>query len=151
MMSDNGMVEKAAAAAEVRGLAEDLNARLREVVLLLRRVNADQPVTSQQLVVLGSLAGGPRRMTELAAEHGVRLPTMTVLVRRLVRDGLVVRGTLAGDARVVTVELTPKGAERLHAGRERRVAFLTQRLVALEAQERAALAAALPALKKLFA
>src|SRR5918999_3886357 len=106
--------------AEMRWLAEDFNARLREVVLLLRRVNADQPVTGQQLSVLGSLEGGPRRMTELAEEHGVRLPTMTAQVGRLVRNGLAVRGTNPGDARVVTVQLTPGGAEMLRAGRERR-------------------------------
>ncbi|HEY7486844.1 MAG TPA: MarR family transcriptional regulator [Streptosporangiaceae bacterium] len=134
----------------VRRLAESLNARLREVVLLLRRVNADQQVTNQQLSVLGSLTSGPRRMTELAAEHGVRLPTMTVLVRRLVRSGLVVRGALRGDARVVTVELTPQGAEQLEAGRERRIAFLAERLSALSVDERAALVAALPVLRKLF-
>src|SRR5918992_4641818 len=137
--------------AEMRWLAEDFNARLREVVLLLRRVNADQPVTGQQLSVLGSLEGGPRRMTELAEEHGVRLPTMTAQVGRLVRNGLAVRGTNPGDARVVTVQLTASGAEMLRAGRERRVAFLAEQLAALSESERAAIAAALPALQKIFA
>jgi DNA-binding MarR family transcriptional regulator len=136
---------------DVRGLAERYHAQFREVVLMLRRVNADQPVTNQQLAVLGSLESGPRRMSRLAEEHGVRLPTMTAQVHRLVRDGLVVRGAESSDARVVTVELTRIGAERLRSGRERRVAFLAERLAALSAAERAAMAAALPALRKLLA
>ena len=134
-----------------RRLAEDFNARLREVVLLLRRVNADLPVTGQQLSVLGSLESGPRRMTELAVEHGVRLPTMTAQVGRLVRDGLATRGTTPGDARVVTVALTAGGAEMLRSGRKRRIDFLADRLAGLSVTERTAVAAALPALRKLFA
>lgn len=134
-----------------RRLADRFNRQLRDFVLLLRRVNAGQPITTQQMSVMGSLEHGPRRMGELAAEHGVRLPTMTVQINRLVRDGLAVRGREAGDARVVTAGLTPLGAERLHDGRERRAVFLTERLDALSDDERAAIEAALPALEKLFA
>ncbi|WP_329519585.1 MarR family winged helix-turn-helix transcriptional regulator [Spirillospora sp. NBC_01491] len=134
-----------------RALAQQLNGRLRDVVLMLRRVNADQPITTQQLSVLGSLEAGPRRMTELAAEHGVRLPTMTAQINRLERDGLVARGRDTTDARVVTAGLTAPGVERLRAGRERRLEFLTERFAVLSDEERAAVAAALPALDKLFA
>ncbi|WP_218005762.1 MarR family winged helix-turn-helix transcriptional regulator [Actinomadura hibisca] len=133
-----------------RELAEHFNRRLRDVVLLLRRVSADQPVTSQQASVLGSLEGGPRRMTELADEQGVRLPTMTALVNRLERDGLAARGRDASDARVVTVEITPAGAAQLHATRERRTEALAERIAALDEEQRAAIAAALPALDRLF-
>ncbi|MEW2359564.1 MarR family transcriptional regulator [Spirillospora sp. NPDC029432] len=133
-----------------RELAEQLNRRLRNVVLLLRQVAADEPVTSQQASVLGSLEGGPLRMTALAAEHGVRLPTMTAQVNRLERDGLVTRGRDGQDARVVTVEITPRGRTLLLATRERRIAFLTGRLAELGEERRAAIAAALPALDMLF-
>lgn len=136
--------------AAIRALAEEFNARLRDVVLLLRRVSADQPITPQQLTVLGSLDHGPRRMTDLAHEHGVRLPTMTAQINRLERDGLVSRGRDAADARVVTVELTPTGVERLTTGRARRMDFLTERLATLSPADREAIAAALPALERLF-
>jgi DNA-binding MarR family transcriptional regulator len=131
-------------------LAEQLNRSLRHIVLMLRRVSADQPITSQQLSVLGSLEHGPRRMTELAAEHGVRLPTMTAQINRLERDGLVERGRDGSDARVVTAALTAAGRERLAAGRAQRIGFLAERFAALTDEERAAVAAALPALDKLF-
>lgn len=133
-----------------RQLAEQLNRLLRHVVLMLRRAGADQPITSQQLSVLGSLEHGPRRMTELAAEHGVRLPTMTAQINRLERDGLVTRGRDGADARVVTAGLTGLGRDRLAAGRERRIGFLTERFAHLTDAERAAVAAALPALDKLL-
>ncbi|QKW40278.1 MarR family transcriptional regulator [Actinomadura sp. NAK00032] len=117
---------------------------------MLRQAGADQPVTGQQLSVLGSLEHGPRRMTELAAEHGVRLPTMTAQINRLERDGLVARGRDGADARVVTARLTGEGRERLAAGRERRLSFLADRLAHLTGEERARIAAALPAFDKLF-
>ncbi|MCP2336689.1 MarR family winged helix-turn-helix transcriptional regulator [Actinomadura rupiterrae] len=134
-----------------RELAEALNARLRDMVLMLRRVNADQAVTSQQASVLGSLEGGPRRMTELAAEHGVKLPTMTALVNRLERDGLVARGRDASDARVVTAGITREGSVQLHRTRERRIGLLVERFAELSEPERETLSAALPLLGRLFA
>ncbi|WP_326823641.1 MarR family transcriptional regulator [Streptosporangium sp. NBC_01639] len=130
-------------------LAESLSTELRHLVLLLRRAAAGQPVTSQQSAVLGSLERGPRRMTELAEEHGVQLPTMTVQINRLEEPGLVARGTDPADARVRTVELTQEGRTRLVAVRRARIAYLTERLEALTAEELAAIGAALPALAKL--
>ncbi|WP_308286878.1 MarR family winged helix-turn-helix transcriptional regulator [Actinomadura parmotrematis] len=134
-----------------RELAEQLNRRLRDVVLLLRRLTADQAITSQQASVLGSLEHGPARMSDLAAEHGVRLPTMTAQINRLERDGLVERGRDGSDARVVTVEITPAGRAQLVSTRDRRIAVLSGRIAALEPDQRAALIAALPALERLFA
>lgn len=130
-------------------LAADMNRTLRDIVLLLRRVSADSEVSAPQLAVMGSLAAGSRRMSELAAEHGVRMPTMTVQVNRLERDGLVVRGSHESDARVVTVALTEAGRVALSVGRRARVGFLAERLEGLAAEDRAAIAAALPALSRL--
>jgi len=134
-----------------RELAERLNRRLRDIVLLLRQAGADLPVTGQQVSVLASLEGGPMRMTALAAEHGVRLPTMTAQINRLERAGLVARGRDASDARVVTASLTPEGRIRLQEAREARNTFMAERIAALSPEDRAALVAALPALDALFA
>ncbi|MEV1244713.1 MarR family winged helix-turn-helix transcriptional regulator [Nonomuraea sp. NPDC050022] len=130
-------------------LAEQVSAVLRHLVLLLRRTVAGQPVTSQQYAVLGSLEPGPRRMTELAEEHAVQLPTMSVQINRLEEAGLVARGADPADARVRTVELTDEGRVRLRAVRQARIAHLSRELAALSDDERAALAVALPTLAKL--
>ncbi|MER6576650.1 MarR family transcriptional regulator [Nonomuraea sp. NPDC001023] len=130
-------------------MAEQVSKVLRHLVLLLRRSSAGQPVTTQQYAVLGSLEDGPRRMTELAEEHAVQLPTMTVQINRLEYAGLVARGSDPADARVRTVELTGEGRDRLHAVRRARIARLAQDLAALTDDERDVLAAALPVLAKL--
>ncbi|HZE31564.1 MAG TPA: MarR family transcriptional regulator [Actinoallomurus sp.] len=134
-----------------RVLAERFNRQIRDIVLMLRRASATQSITTQQMFVMGSLEGGSRRMSDLAAEHGVRLPTMTRQIGRLARDGLVTRGRDAEDARVVTAELTSVGRERLLRGREQRISFLAGRMAMLDDAERASIEAALPALEKLFA
>src|SRR3954447_10146417 len=134
-----------------RVLAERFNRQIRDIVLMLRRASAAQSITTQQMFVMGSLEGGSRRMSDLAAEHGVRLPTMTRQVGRLARDGLVTRGRDADDARVVTAELTPIGRQRLAEARERRITFIAGRMTLLNDAERASIEAALPAMEKLFA
>src|ERR1700749_2385161 len=96
-----------------RTLAERFNRQIRDITLMLRRASAGQPITTQQSFVMGSLESGSRRRSDLAAEHGVRLPTMTRQIGRLARDGLVIRGRDTEDARVVTAELTSVGRERL--------------------------------------
>jgi DNA-binding MarR family transcriptional regulator len=135
---------------DTRQLAERFNRQLRDIVLMLRRAGAAQSITTQQILVMGSLEGGSRRMSDLAAEHGVRLPTMTRQIGRLARDRLVSRGRDAEDARVVTAELTLMGRERLREGREQRIAFIAERLEMLTEAERAAIEAALPALQRLY-
>ncbi|GLZ79030.1 MarR family transcriptional regulator [Actinorhabdospora filicis] len=130
-------------------LAADVSRLMRDMVLLLRQATADLDVSPPQLAVLGSLLGGPRRMGDLAAEHGVRMPTMTVQVNRMERDGLVERGRDTADARVVTASLTDTGRAALAAGRGRRNAFLAGRLAALSPEDREAIALAIPALRLL--
>jgi DNA-binding MarR family transcriptional regulator len=100
--------------------------------------------------VLGTLRDqGPTRITELANAEAVTQPTMTTLVTRLERDGLVARSPDPGDARAVLAEITEEGRERLAGMRAARAAVLDAALQALEPHERAAVEAALPVLEKL--
>jgi DNA-binding MarR family transcriptional regulator len=132
-----------------RELADRVNRLLRELILLLRRSATDTAVSSSQLAVLASLEAGPLRMSGLAAQHGVRMPTMTAQINRLERDGLVARQRRDRDARVVTVELTGVGRLELRRGRDQRVTFLAERLAGLTEEDRRAIAEALPALSRL--
>ena len=93
---------------------------------------------------------GPRRITELAESEGIAQPTVTTLVGRLERDGLVERRADPADARAVLVHLSPEGLERLDAMRAAREAVLEQRLAALTEHEREVLANALPVLDRLM-
>src|SRR5919197_3141058 len=67
---------------------------------------------------------GARRVTDLAAAEAVAQPTMTTLVGRLERQGLVTRGPDPSDARAVLVALTDDGREALRRLGSRRAAIL---------------------------
>ena len=93
---------------------------------------------------------GPRRITELAESEVVTQPTVTTLVGRLQRDGMVERRSDPDDARAVLVHITEAGLARLNEMRVAREAVLEARLATLTPTEREVLAAALPVLDKLI-
>lgn len=64
-------------------------------------------------------ADGPLCLGELALAAGVSAPTATRMLDGLERDGLVARARRADDRRLVAVELTAAGRERVAAARER--------------------------------
>jgi DNA-binding MarR family transcriptional regulator len=131
-------------------LAADLDARLLRLYWLVGR-DAGRDLSRTASSVLATLRdAGPRRITELAASEAIAQPSVTTLVGRLERDGLVRRAPDPADARAVLVHLTDAGRERLAAMRASRTAVVEQRLGALTADERALLEAALPALDKLI-
>ncbi|MEA2227813.1 MAG: hypothetical protein QOF04_1443 [Solirubrobacteraceae bacterium] len=132
-------------------LGEALDARLAVLWRTLGRGGAGD-LSRTSLSVLATLRdGGPHRITQLAAGEGVAQPTMTTLVTRLERLGLVARGPDPADARAVRVAITDEGLARLQRLREARAAVLEARLAALDPAERAALEAALPALDAVIA
>ncbi len=130
-------------------LGAELDARLLALYRLLGRDSRRDMSRSAASVLAHLRDTGPSRVTELAAAEAVAQPTMTTLVGRLERDGLVTRGADPGDARAVRVAITAEGLERLARMRAQRAAHLDAALARLEPGERAAIEAALPALDKL--
>jgi DNA-binding MarR family transcriptional regulator len=130
-------------------LAEELDAQIAGLWRTLGRA-AHGELSRTAASVLATLRdAGPQRITALAAAEAVAQPSMTTLVGRLERDGLAERVDDPADARAVLARITERGVERLDARRAARTARLQERLDALEPTERAALAAALPAMHKL--
>lgn len=76
----------------------------------LRRHGVSVPVWR----VLASLVGSPagETVTGLAEVCLLQQPTMTKLLDRMVRDGLVRRSQDGRDRRVVRIELTPRGEDK---------------------------------------
>ena len=130
-------------------LASELDAHLIALWKAVGRVQRHDLSRTAASVLAALRDGGPQRITALAAAEAVAQPTMTTLVGRLERDGLVTRGSDPADARAVLVSLTPEGLMRLKRIREARAAAIENRLDQLDPDEREALAAALPALEKL--
>jgi DNA-binding MarR family transcriptional regulator len=100
--------------------------------------------------VLHTLARrSPLRLGELTATEQVTQSAITQIVTRLENDGLVERRPDPRDGRAVLVLITPAGAEVVAARRADRVGRLAPILQLLSAEERSAIAAALPALRRI--
>ncbi|MDR7274995.1 MarR family winged helix-turn-helix transcriptional regulator [Catenuloplanes atrovinosus] len=102
-----------------------------QVMGVLTRIGAEHDLSLTQLRVLGLLRDRRPRMTELAAFLGLDKSTMSGLIDRADRRGLLTRDRDPGDGRVVYVVITPAGrelAERLQAEIQRALAPMTARL-----------------------
>jgi DNA-binding MarR family transcriptional regulator len=123
---------------------------LEEVTRLVRRLATFGDLSLTAAMVLARLdREGPVRLTELAVSEGLSQPGMTQLVTRLERDGLVQRQASAGDRRGVLVAVTDAGSTLIATRRAERAAALNALMNRLDGDDRAAIAAALPALSRL--
>jgi DNA-binding MarR family transcriptional regulator len=107
-------------------------------------------LTPTQLAALSTVEqAGPLRLGDLAAAEGVAPSTLTRLVAALEELGYVRRDADPRDARASTLAITDQGHDTLERLRAENSALLVQRLRLLTPEQRAALAAALPALEAL--
>ncbi|MEV7342071.1 MarR family winged helix-turn-helix transcriptional regulator [Streptomyces sp. NPDC093544] len=77
--------------------------------------------------------------------------SVSTLVNQLVRQGYLIRETDPADRRAARLLPTPAAEARLRDWRERRAALVRRQVTRLDEADRAALEAALPALRKLAA
>jgi DNA-binding MarR family transcriptional regulator len=131
-------------------LAVGVAAALERLIGLFRSLS---PASGLSLTAAATLAtlerSGPCRLTWLAAREGVTQPAMTQLIARLQDAGLVGRTADPADGRVVQVRITAGGQAMLARRRAVRADRLAGLLDRLSPDERAALAAALPAMDAL--
>ncbi len=107
-------------------------------------------LTPTQLAALSTVErSGPLRLGDLAAAEGIAPSTLTRLVAVLEELGYVQRCADPKDARASTLAITQMGHETLERLREEGTVLLTQSLLLLTPEQRAALAAAVPALEQL--
>ena len=131
-------------------LADALDPRLTALWHVLGR-RGKRELSRTAASVLATLRdAGPRRITELAESEAIAQPTVTTLVGRLERDGLVRAPPDPGDARAVLVHLTEAGLARLNEMRAARGRCCSSAPGTLTTAEREVLAAALPVLDKLM-
>jgi DNA-binding MarR family transcriptional regulator len=132
---------------EWRGAAEALD---EVAVFVIRRLTALREISLSAAATLATLdSAGPCRLTDLAAREGVSQPSMTTLVSRLERQGLAERRDDPSDGRIVLVAITEAGRDVLRFRRAGRVAFLASLIGELPQEDRRALAAAVPALRRM--
>jgi len=131
-------------------LANGVAVRLERLLGLFRRLSPPHELSLTATSVLATLErSGPGRLTVLAAREGVTQPAMTQLISRLEEADLAAREPDPADGRVVLVRMTATGRAMLARRREIRAGRLAVMLAALTPDDRAALAAALPAMDAL--
>ncbi|ODU07053.1 MAG: hypothetical protein ABS81_02935 [Pseudonocardia sp. SCN 72-86] len=131
-------------ASEIAALARS---PLTMVGTFLRRTNDEAALTPAQSLVLSQLmADESLPISQLAAADGRAVSTMTEIVRRLAQAGFVTKEAGMSDRRQVRVSLTDAGQAALAGNLKARNESLAARIQDLSAEDRAALARALPAL-----
>ncbi|MDT5334667.1 MAG: hypothetical protein QOD90_172 [Mycobacterium sp.] len=98
---------------------------------------------------------GPLRLTALAAKEGISQPSMTQLIKRLERQGLVARVADPEDGRATLIGITEHGQEVIDDRRRIRRERLSELLESLTPEEENALwlsaRVAFPVLRRLVA
>jgi DNA-binding MarR family transcriptional regulator len=113
------------------GLVDALAQAAFATMAVLTKVAADNELSLTQLRVLAILRDRRLRMTALAGYLGLEKSTMTGLVDRAEKRGLLQRAPNASDGRAVDVFLSPDGAElagRLSTHITRSLAPMTSKL-----------------------
>lgn len=86
------------------------------VIALLSRVAAEHDLSLTQLRVLAILRDREPTMAELAAYLGLERSSVSGLIDRAAKRGLVRRDASEGDGRAVRISLTPDGQRLASAG-----------------------------------
>jgi DNA-binding MarR family transcriptional regulator len=132
-------------------LANELRPVLLRLTRELRRETEQFGITGRQATLLWLIKGNAGlSLRALAEAEGISPPALSGHVDRLEQAGLIARVRSTDDRRRVGLELTPAGARLLRAVRERRTAWLAERLGALEADDLRAIEAALTPLRRLL-
>jgi DNA-binding MarR family transcriptional regulator len=121
-----------ARAIEQDGLVDALVQAAFATMAVLNKVGAENDLSLTQLRVLAILRDRRLRMTALADYLGLEKSTMTGLVDRAGKRGLLERAPSPTDGRAVDVFLSPDGAElaeRLYAEVGRSLSAMTNELI----------------------
>lgn len=132
-------------------IANDLRPVLLRLTRELRRETEQFGITGRQATLLWLVKGSPGlTLRALAEMEGISPPALSGHIDRLERSGLLVRVRSTTDRRRVGLELTTEGERVLRSVRERRTAWLAERLAALDPAALEAVAAAVEPLRELL-
>jgi DNA-binding MarR family transcriptional regulator len=139
---------------EATVISRELTATVTQLRRALRRgIRAEHPWGSRpvaQIEILQTLREtGPVRLGDLAARLNLAQSTVSALVTALDADGLAERTVDTTDRRAAVVRLSAGGRTHLRAWDTAHRKRIGQALRRLAADDRAAIAAALPALARL--
>ncbi len=93
---------------------------------------------------------GPHHLTGIAAALGVKKNTLSELLDRMVRDGLVARELAADDRRVVRLKITPAGKSAIRGFEKSLMDNIGEYLKGLDAEDRRDMVAAMESLTRIL-
>ena len=136
---------------DVSRLAGEVRTEIGRLAYHLRTPATRSGITPTRLAALVALARYPDgvRQGDLAELMNVSAPSMTRLVEILEEAGWVERRRDPADQRCLLLVLSPLGRKTIETVRDEAATQLSEELAALSADERAALAAAVPVLRKI--
>ena len=109
----------------------------------------DDLTFSQSSALVRIMQREPLTLQELAESEGITPPSMLKTVQSLVELGYVTRRPHETDGRKQLLEITEQGHRAIGEIRERRDAWMQERLAQLSDDEMTLLRAALPAMRRL--
>jgi DNA-binding MarR family transcriptional regulator len=132
----------------------ELASRLRLVITRTARrlrQQSDPRLSPTQAAALATIErAGPLTPSELARIERVQRPTISRVTARLGRAGLLERLPDELDGRGARLRVTPEGRRTLRALRNRKTAYLAERLERLDPEDRAVLGRASGLLERLL-
>jgi DNA-binding MarR family transcriptional regulator len=132
----------------------ELATRLRLVITRSARrlrQQSDPALSPTQAAALATIErAGPLTPSELARIERVQRPTISRVTARLGQAGLLERLPDKLDGRGVRLRVTPEGRRTLRELRNRKTAYLAERLERLDPEDRAVLAQASALLERLL-
>lgn len=131
-------------------VADRLGMAITRLARLLRQQAVDDLTPTMRAAVGAIAREGPLTLGELAASEQVAPPTITKVVAKLEDRGLVEREGDPTDRRVARVVLSDLGVRWLEADRQRRHAWLADRIDKLDAADRDGLVRAVSAIESLI-
>jgi DNA-binding MarR family transcriptional regulator len=137
-------IAEAARAADVQAILDGIRFLVHRLRESSREAEHRLGLSSAQIFVMQHLsAAGELSINDLAERTYTHQSSVSVVVSRLVRKGLVERGRAADDARRSALRLSAKGRRLLQPGREMPQAALIRTLRHLPARRRREMAAAM--------
>jgi DNA-binding MarR family transcriptional regulator len=136
---------------ELTRLAGEVRTEVARLAYHLRTPATRSGITPTRLAALSALTRYPDgvRQGDLAELMNMSAPSMTRLVELLEEAGWVERRRDPDDQRCLRLVLSPLGRKTLDTLRDESASVLSEELADLSADERAALAAAVPVLRRL--
>jgi DNA-binding MarR family transcriptional regulator len=133
---------------------DDVAGRLRRSMMRLTRMLRQHDDDDLSPTLASSLftidREGPMSLGLLATRERMTRASVTAVVDKLLRQGLIERRHDEADRRIVRVQVSAAGRRRVNARRSRRTAWLTSRLEELSAEDVARLAAASEVLERII-